>query len=98
MFIAADLSDRYGYKLISEQKHTVRRDIILRICLAAEFHLDEAQEALILYGMAPMYERFPRDAAFIVAFNNRIFDIHDVETFLRDNGLPSFLITNQEKA
>ncbi len=91
VFLAADLSERYGYKLISGQKHTGRRDTILRICLGARLCLDETQEALILYGMAPLHPRLPRDAAFILAFSRRIFDIHDVDAILRENGLPPFL-------
>ena len=91
VFLAADLSEKYGYKLIGEQKRTHRRDTILRICLAAEFTLEETQEALRLYGMAPLYWRIPRDAAFIVAFSNRIYDIHDVDDILRQNDLPPFL-------
>lgn len=95
IFLAADLSERYGYKLISEEKHTYQRDTILRICLAAEFVLDEVQEALSLYGMAPLHYRIPRDMAFIVAFNNRIYDIHDVDAILRSNDLPPFLTQDE---
>jgi len=96
IFIRADLDDRYGYKLISGEKQTQQRDIILRICLAAEFTLGEAQEALVLYGMAPLYEKVRRDAAFIVAFSNRIYDIHEVDTILRENDLPPFLFTDPD--
>ena len=92
VFLAADLSEKYGYKLISGEKRTHRRDTILRICLAAEFELQEVQEALRLYGMAPLYWRIPRDAAFMVAFHNRIYDIHDVDAILRENNLPPFLL------
>ena len=91
VFLAADLPERYGYKLISGEKRTEKRDTILRICLAAEFQLDEVQEALMLYGMSPLHERIPRDMAFIVAFNCRIYDIHDVDAILRENDLPPFL-------
>ena len=91
VFLAADIPERYGYKLISGEKHITSRDTILRICLAAEFRLDEADEALFLYGMAHLNWRIPRDAAFIVAFNNRIYDIHDVDDILRKNNLPPFL-------
>ena len=90
MFLAADLPERYGYKLISEQKHTTQRDTILRLCLAARFDLNETDEALILYGMASLHARIPRDAAFIVAFQNRVYDIHDVDAILRENDLPPF--------
>ncbi len=91
VFLSADLSERYGYKLISGYKRTANRDTVLRLCLAAGFRLEEVQEALILYGMAPLYVRIPRDAAFIIAFNRRIYDIHDVDAMLRDNRLPPFL-------
>ena len=91
VFLAADLPKRYGYKLISEQKHTTRRDTILRLCLAARFDLNETNEALILYGMAPLHARIPRDTAFIVAIQNRVYDIHDVDAILRENDFPPFL-------
>ena len=91
VFLAADLSENYGYKLIAEEKHTRQRDTILRLCLAARFQLSEVQEALILYGMAPLRARIPRDAAFIVAIQNRVYDIHDVDAILRENDLPPFL-------
>ncbi len=91
VFLAADLSERYGYKLISEEKHTRQRDVILRICLAARLDEIETDEALTLYGMAPLNPRIPRDVAFIVAINNHIYDIHDVDAILRENILPPFL-------
>ena len=91
VFLAADLPERYGYKLISEQKHTTQRDTILRLCLAARLDLNETDEALILYGMAPLHARIPRDTAFIVAIQNRVYDIHDVDAILRENDLPPFL-------
>lgn len=31
----ADIPERYGYKLLSGEKHTRQRDVILRICYAA---------------------------------------------------------------
>ena len=62
VFLAADLPERYGYKLISGEKRTEKRDTILRICLAAEFCLEETQEALMLYGMSPLHGRIPRDS------------------------------------
>ena len=82
IFLAADLSENYGYKLIAEEKHTANRDVILRICLAAHFDLEETQEALILYGMAPLYERLARDLIFLVAIRNRLWDIHQVNDLL----------------
>ena len=34
LFVAADIPERYGYKLISGEKHTVKRDVILRLLFA----------------------------------------------------------------
>ena len=82
VFLAADLPERYGYKLISEQKHTARRDTILRLCLAARFDLGETDEALILYGLAPLYARLFRDAVLIVAVQNEIYDLREVNRLL----------------
>lgn len=82
VFLAADISENYGYKLIAEEKHTIRRDVILRICLAARFDPDETREALLLYGMAPLRSRIPRDIVFLSAISHRIFDIHQVNDML----------------
>ena len=55
IFIQADIPERYGYKLLSGEKRTRQRDVILRICYAAELTLEETQHALMLYGMSPLY-------------------------------------------
>lgn len=86
VFLAADLSENYGYKLIAEEKHTRQRDTILRLCLAARFRLEEVQEALILYGMAPLYGRFPRDAVLTVAVQNGIYDLCEANRLLESCG------------
>ena len=88
VFLAADLSENYGYKLIAEEKHTRRRDTILRLCFAARFGAEEINEALIRYGMAPLYARFPRDAALIVAVQNGITDLREVNRLLEICGQP----------
>ena len=92
VFLAADLPERYGYKLLSGQKRTRQRDVTLRLCLAAKFTLEEADAALILYGMAPLSAHLPRDAAFLVALQSRLFDIHAVDALLRENSLPPLLL------
>ena len=87
VFLAADLSENYGYKLIAEEKHTRQRDTILRLCLAAGFRLEEVQQALILYGMAPLHGRFPRDVVLTVAVQNEICDLREVNRLLQSCGL-----------
>ena len=87
VFLAADLSENYGYKLIAEEKHTRQRDTILRLCLAARFRLEEVQEALILYGMAPLHGRLARDAVLTVAVQNGIYDLCELNRLLESCGL-----------
>ena len=86
VFLAADLSEIYGYKLIAEEKHTRSRDSILRLCLAARFRTEEVQEALILYGMAPLYGRFPRDAVLLAAISHGVCDLEALNRLLKDCG------------
>ena len=86
VFLAADLSENYGYKLIAEEKHTRQRDTILRLCLAARFRPEEVQEALILCGMAPLHGRFPRDAVLMAAIRNGVSDLREVNALLRRCG------------
>ncbi len=94
VFLAADISENYGYKLIAEEKHTVQRDVILRICLAAQFDLDETQKALILYGMAPLYWLLPRDIVFMAAIVHRVYDIHQVNEILIRCGQAPLVMEN----
>ena len=86
VFLAADLSENYGYKLIAEEKHTRQRDTILRLCLAAGFQMEEVQETLIRYGMAPLFGRFARDAVLIAAISHEVFDLQEVNCLLTGYG------------
>ena len=86
VFIRADISEKYGYKLLRLEKHTTQRDVILRICYAAEFNVEETNKALLLYGMPALYPRIKRDAILINGFANRPGDILDLNEFLKTNG------------
>ena len=94
VFLAADISENYGDKIIAEEKHTIQRDIILRICLAAQCDLDETQKALILYGMAPLYWLLPRDIVFMAAILHKVYDIHQVNEVLIRCGLAPLVKEN----
>lgn len=89
VFLRADFPERFGYKLLSEEKRTKQRDYILRICYAMGMDLEQTQKALTLYGMAPLYARIPRDAVLMIAFNQRIGDILDVNALLSRHKLPT---------
>lgn len=86
IFLWADLPERYGYKLISGEKRTRQRDIILRICYAAEFTLPETQKALKLYELPQLYARIPRDAILMIAFNERPGSVIEVNALLKSHG------------
>ena len=87
VFLKADIPERYGYKLLSGEKHTRQRDVILRICYAAGFTLKETQRALKKYGMPELYAKVPRDALLMIAFNDRPGSILEVNELLQKNGM-----------
>lgn len=87
VFLDADIPERYGYKLITEEKHTRQRDVILRLCYASHMTLEETQRALKYYRMPELYAKVPRDALIMIAFNERPGNILDVNSFLKTNGM-----------
>lgn len=87
VFLKADIPERYGYKLLSGEKRTKQRDIIIRICYAAEFSIEETQRALRKYEMPELYAKIPRDAFLMIMFNERPGSILDVNALLKENKL-----------
>ncbi len=82
----AGLSESYGSKIVTMEKHSKDRDLILRLCIAGHFNWDETSRALKLYGMSELYAKDPRDACIIVALNNRIFDLSEIDDLLIEKG------------
>lgn len=87
VFLKADIPERYGYKLLSGEKRTRQRDVILRICYAAEMSLEETQRALKKYEMPILYAKIPRDALLMILFNERPGDIIKVNAILKEHGM-----------
>lgn len=85
VLLKADIPQRYGYKLLTEEKVTKQRDIIIRICYAAEFTLTETQQALELYQMNLLYPRVARDALIMTCFEHRPGSIIEVNEYLLKN-------------
>ncbi|WP_024865687.1 hypothetical protein [Butyrivibrio sp. FCS014] len=83
----AGVTESYGSKIITMEKHTKDRDLIIRLCLAGHFNWDETNRALKLYGFSELYAKDPRDACIIVAVNNRIFDMYEIDEMLIKQGL-----------
>jgi len=86
VILAADLPEKYGYKLLDEEKHTQKRDVYLRLCYGAHLTLKEAQRALRLAGQEQLYARIRRDSALIIGFNNGL-GVDEVNEVLLQYGL-----------
>ena len=88
-FLRADIPEKYGYKLLSGEKRTKQRDIILRICYAANMTLEETQRALRKYELPELYAKIPRDALLMIVFNDRPGSVLDVnQVLLAQNMMP----------
>lgn len=87
VLLRADIAQGYGYKLLTEEKVTRQRDVILRICYAGEFTLAETQQALRIYHMDTLYARDQRDALIMACFNHRPGTILDLNDLLLKNRL-----------
>ena len=83
----AGVTESYGSKIITMEKHTKDRDLIIRLCLAGHFNWDETNRALKFYGLSELYAKDSRDACIIVAINNRIFDMYEIDEMLLKQGL-----------
>ena len=83
----SNMSEGLAGKLIRMEKHTKKRDYIIRLCVAGHFDLRETNKALKLYGMNELYPKNSRDACFIIAINNRVFDPYKIDEMLEENGL-----------
>lgn len=85
VIVNADLPLGYGYKLLTQEKVTKQRDVILRICYAGELTIEETQQALRLYNMNTLYARDPRDALLMSCLNERPGGIMEVNQLLFKN-------------
>nr|WP_027871203.1 hypothetical protein [[Eubacterium] cellulosolvens] len=86
VYSSADVSESYGSKIIRMEKHTRNRDMIIRLCLAGHFSLDEMNRALKLYGFRELYSKNARDVMLILLINDRIFDIYEIDEKLQARG------------
>ncbi len=83
----AGVTESYGSKIVTMEKHTKDRDLIIRLCLAGHFNWDETNRALKLYGLSELYAKNPRDACLIVVINNQVFDLYEIDEMLIKQGL-----------
>ncbi len=85
----AGVSESYGSKVLYQDKTSTDRDLIIRMCIAGHFNLQEINTALKIYGMKALYSKDPRDVCIIVAVNNRIYDLGRIDDMLAEQNLQS---------
>lgn len=93
MYSFAGVSESYGSKILTMEKHTKDRNLILRFCIAGHFSVLETNRALKLYQMAPLYAKDKRDAILLVAINNRIYDFGEIDDMLTKQNMPQLSAT-----
>ena len=86
VFLRADIPERYGYKILSGEKRTRQRDIILRLCYAADFTVEETQRFLKMYELPTLYAKIPRDALLMICFNEHTKNILEINELLKSHG------------
>jgi len=89
VYAKVGITETYGSKIITMEKHTTNRDLIIRLCIAGHFSLEEINRALKLYGFNELYAKNPKDACIIVALNNHIYDFDKINELLKKNDLQS---------
>ena len=85
LFADAELSEVYGYQIISGVRHP-DRDKILQLLIAMELPLNEVQRLLKVGGYATLYAKNLRDSALIYAVEHR-YTVLKTNEFLHEKGL-----------
>ena len=86
VFERAGISNTYGYKLVSGNKTTLKRDTILRLCLACRMNYFDVEEALECACLPLLRAKNARDAVIIAAFCRGMSDPTEVSRMLEANG------------
>ncbi|MBR4344628.1 MAG: hypothetical protein IKP88_18325 [Lachnospiraceae bacterium] len=81
------LSKDYAYAILNGNRTNPARDRVIALCLSMNMSLYEASVALALCKTI-LYPYDKRDAAIILCFSQKIYDIDTVNLFLIENGLP----------
>lgn len=97
VFYLSDIPVNYGYKLLLGEKRTKQRDVIIRICFAAKFDINELQEALRLYEMPELYNRIKRDKLILEAFEKELKSIDALNEYLVKNDVEPLKICGEDK-
>ena len=86
LYARMNVSEKYGGQILTMEKHTPNRDLIICFCIAGHFDWNETGRALKLYGFNELYAKDPRDAIIMVALNNRIYNFETIDDMLVKKG------------
>ena len=81
---SADISYIYFYEILQGKK-IPKKDKIVRLILAMELEVDDAQKALKYCNQAALYPRIKRDSLLIYAIDNH-YSIFQTQKLLLENG------------
>ena len=65
----ADINEIYGYQILSG-KRTPSRNKLIRLCIGAEFSLDDTNETLNVAGFSPLFPKIKRVSIIIFGIQN----------------------------
>ena len=80
----------YGYELFRNDEKIPSRNILLAICLAFSFTLEETQMALHCAGISQLYPRDARDVYIIFGIQNGL-SLEEIDELLESQGLETIL-------
>lgn len=81
---SADISYIYFYEIMQGKK-VPKKDKIMRLIIAMELDLDDAQKALKYCNQSALYPRIKRDSLLIYAIENH-YSIFQTQALLLENG------------
>lgn len=81
----ADINEIYAYQIFSG-KRSPSRNKLLRICIGAEFSINEINDVLTVGEFSPLYPRIKRDSIIIFGIQNQ-YTIYQINELLHSHQL-----------
>ena len=81
----ADINEIYGYQIFSGKRFPSRNKL-LRICIGAEFSINEINDVLTVGEFSPLYPRIKRDSIIIFGIQNQ-YTIYQINELLHSHQL-----------
>jgi len=80
------IAREYAYQILNGRKKNPSRDKLLSLCLGAEMELKDVQRILHISHQGILYSKNVRDAVIIVCIHHRIYDIDEINEYLKEKG------------